>query len=110
MTAAILLALAPVALLVALGYGLKHTSFIADTFWPQAERLCYYVLLPALFTHGLASAHLQALPVLPLAGTLIVATVVVALALVLTRPWMMPCPSATNSPSAWCHWPRASAS
>ena len=88
MTAAILLALAPVALLVALGYGLKHTGFIADAFWPQAERLCYYVLLPALFTHGLASAHLQALPVLPLAGTLIVATVVVAVALVLTRPWM----------------------
>ncbi|ANH75837.1 membrane transport family protein [Ralstonia insidiosa] len=88
MTAAILLALAPVALLVALGYGLKHTGFIADAFWPQAERLCYYALLPALFTHGLASAHLQALPVLPLAGTLIVATVVVAVALVLTRPWM----------------------
>ena len=62
MTAAILLALAPVALLVALGYGLRHTGFIADVFWPQAERLCYYILLPALFMHGLASAHLQALP------------------------------------------------
>lgn len=88
MTAAILLALAPVALLVALGYGLRHTGFIADAFWPQAERLCYYILLPALFMHGLSSAHLQALPVLPLAATLIAATVIVAMALVWTRRWM----------------------
>jgi len=88
MTAAILLALVPVALLVALGYGLRHTGFIADAFWPQAERLCYYILLPALFMHGLSSAHLQALPVLPLAATLIAATVIVAMALVLTRRWM----------------------
>ncbi|WP_296229042.1 AEC family transporter [Ralstonia sp. UBA689] len=88
MTAAILLALAPVALLVALGQGLKRTTFIAEAFWPQAERLCYYVLLPALFMHGLASAKMQTLPVLPLAGTLIGATVLVAVALVLARPWM----------------------
>lgn len=88
MTAAILLALAPVALLVALGYGLRHTGFIADVFWPQAERLCYYILLPALFMHGLASAHLQALPVVPLAATLVAATGVVAVALMLTRRWI----------------------
>lgn len=88
MTAAILLALAPVAFLVALGHGLKRTAFIADGFWPQAERLCYYILLPALFMHGLASAKMQSLPVLPLAGTLIGATVLVAVALVLARPWM----------------------
>ena len=35
----ILLALAPVALLVAFGHGLRRTGFIGDTFWPQAERL-----------------------------------------------------------------------
>nr|WP_311527247.1 AEC family transporter [uncultured Ralstonia sp.] len=88
MTAAILLALAPVALLVVLGYGLRHTGFIADAFWPQAERLCYYILLPALFMHSLASAHLQSLPVLPLAGTLIGATALVALMLMAARPWV----------------------
>lgn len=88
MTVAILLALAPVAFLVALGHGLKRTAFIADGFWPQAERLCYYILLPALFMHGLASAKMQSLPVFPLAGTLIGATVLVAVALVLARPWM----------------------
>ncbi|MFS2106888.1 AEC family transporter [Ralstonia sp. Ralssp135] len=88
MTAAILLALAPVALLVALGHWLKRSAFLAETFWPQAERLCYYVLLPALFMHGLATAHMQSLPVLPLVLTLIGATLLVAVALMLGRPWM----------------------
>ncbi len=88
MTAAILLALAPVALLVALGHGLKRTGFITDTFWPQAERLCFYLLLPALFMHSLASAHMQSLPVLPLAGTLIGATVLATVMLMAARPWM----------------------
>lgn len=49
MTGAVLLALAPVALLVALGHLIRRTGFVADAFWPQAERLCYYILLPALF-------------------------------------------------------------
>ena len=88
MTSAILLALAPVALLVALGYWLKRSAFIAEHFWPQAERLYYYILLPALFVHGLATAHMRALPVLPLVGTLIGATLLVAIALMLARPWM----------------------
>ncbi|MBN3787550.1 AEC family transporter [Burkholderia sp. Ac-20353] len=85
MIGAVLLALAPVALLVAFGYGLRRTGFVADTFWPQAERLSYYVLLPALFAHGLASARLQSLAVLPLAGALVGSTVVVAALLLLIR-------------------------
>lgn len=81
----ILLALAPVALLVALGHGLRRTGFIADAFWPHAERLCYYVLLPALFANGLANARLQALPVVPLAAALVGSTVLVAALLLLVR-------------------------
>lgn len=81
----ILLALAPVALLVALGHGLRRTGFIGDAFWPHAERLCYFVLLPALFANGLANARLQALPVLPLAAALVGSTVLVAALLLLVR-------------------------
>lgn len=88
MIPATLLALAPVALLVALGHGLRRSGFVADAFWPQAERLCYYVLLPALFAHGLAGARLQSLAVLPLAGTLVGATVAAAAVLVLARPFV----------------------
>ncbi|OJA48706.1 transporter [Burkholderia ubonensis] len=86
MIGAVLLALAPVALLVALGHGLKRSGFVGDAFWPSAERLCYYVLLPALFAHGLASARLQSLAVMPLALALVGSTVAVAATLLLIRP------------------------
>ncbi|KWD11422.1 transporter [Burkholderia ubonensis] len=88
MIGAVLLALAPVALLVALGHGLKRSGFVGDAFWPSAERLCYYVLLPALFAHGLASARLQSLAVMPLALALVASTVAVAAALLLIRPFV----------------------
>ncbi|MCA8061852.1 AEC family transporter [Burkholderia sp. AU38729] len=81
----IVLALAPVALLVAFGHGLRRTGFIGDAFWPQAERLCYYVLLPALFADGLANARLQSLPVLPLAAALVGSTALAAALLLLVR-------------------------
>ncbi|AJX14224.1 AEC family transporter [Burkholderia ubonensis] len=88
MIGAVLLALAPVALLVALGHGLKRSGFVGDAFWPSAERLCYYVLLPALFAHGLASAQLQSLAVMPLALALVGSTVAVAATLLLIRPFV----------------------
>ncbi|AOJ65817.1 transporter [Burkholderia ubonensis] len=88
MIGAVLLALAPVALLVALGHGLKRSGFMGDAFWPSAERLCYYVLLPALFAHGLASARLQSLAVMPLALALVGSTVAVAATLLLIRPFV----------------------
>ncbi|KVN43375.1 AEC family transporter [Burkholderia ubonensis] len=88
MIGAVLLALAPVALLVALGHGLKRSGFVGDAFWPSAERLCYYVLLPALFAHGLASARLQSLAVMPLALALVGSTVAVAATLLLIRTFV----------------------
>ncbi|KVO91540.1 transporter [Burkholderia ubonensis] len=88
MIGAVLLALAPVALPVALGHGLKRSGFVGDAFWPSAERLCYYVLLPALFAHGLASARLQSLAVMPLALALVGSTVAVAATLLLIRPFV----------------------
>ena len=71
MTLALLLALAPIALLIALGAWLKHSRFLADSFWAQAERLGYYVLLPALFLHGLATASLDNVPVKGMALVLV---------------------------------------
>lgn len=84
----VLLALAPIVLLIGLGYGLKRTRFLDDGFWPQAERLSYYVLLPALFLHGLATADVHELPVWSLAGALIGSTVAVASLVVALRPWL----------------------
>lgn len=86
MTGAILLALLPVTLLIALGYWLRRRAFLAEAFWPQAERLGYFILLPSLFLHGLATARLQSLPVGSLVGTLMLALIVVAAIVVALRP------------------------
>ncbi|NEU12149.1 AEC family transporter [Methylobacterium sp. BTF04] len=88
MTGAVVLALLPVVILIALGMVLRHRGFLAESFWPQAERLGYFVLLPCLFFHGLATAHLDSLPVGALALTLIAATVAVAALAIGLRPLM----------------------
>lgn len=43
----LLTTLLPIILLIALGTFLRLRGFLAETFWPGAERLSYYVLLPA---------------------------------------------------------------
>lgn len=85
MVQTMLLAVLPIALLIALGAGLRHHALLADSFWAQAERLGYYVLLPSLFFHGLATARLTEVPVLAMAATLSLSTLVVAGILVALR-------------------------
>jgi malonate transporter len=82
----VLIALAPVVLLIALGAALRGAGFLTDAFWPQAEKLAYYVLLPALFVHGLATADLTGAPVGQMAGALIAATLIAAAGLAMLRP------------------------
>lgn len=86
MTMPVLMALLPVIILIGLGMALRQRRFLAESFWPQAERLGYYVLLPSLFFHGLAMAHLEALPVRDLAVTLILSTLAVAALIMALRP------------------------
>lgn len=86
MTPAILLALAPIVLIIALGHLLRRRAFLAEGFWPQAERLSYYILLPCLFFNSLATADLGTIPVARLAGTLVLSTLTVALIVLLLRP------------------------
>ena len=86
MTVATLYALLPVILLIALGHALKRLGVLDAAFWPQAERISYYVLLPTLFFHGLATANIGDLPAGRLALVLIASTLVLAAAIVAARP------------------------
>ena len=85
MIVSILTALAPAAGLIGFGYALHAARFLPDAFWPGAERLAYFVLLPALFVHSLATADLSAVPVARLAAVLAISLVLVAAALVALR-------------------------
>ncbi|SEH83466.1 AEC family transporter [Paracoccus alkenifer] len=97
MTMAILLALAPIILLIALGAGLSRRGFRDAGFWAQAERLSYFILLPSLFFHGLATADIGALPFLRLAAVLVAAILVVAgLTLLVRRPMGIDGPGFTS--------------
>jgi predicted permease len=51
-------ALVPVFVLILLGYGLQRWEFPGREFWPQAERLTYYVLFPAMLVFKLGQARL----------------------------------------------------
>ena len=85
MIAALLLALAPIAVMIALGAALRRGRFLNEAFWHPAERLGYHVLLPALFIHGLATAKLDGIPVSAVVSTLMGSTLVVAAVLVALR-------------------------
>lgn len=88
MVVAVLQALIPIILLIGLGVFLARRQFLAESFWAQAEKLGYFILLPSLFFHGLATAQLNSVPVSGLALTLIVSTVIVAGIVVALRPVM----------------------
>ncbi|MFD6168750.1 AEC family transporter [Streptomyces coeruleorubidus] len=81
-------ALVPVVLLIALGWALKRSMITVESFWSEAERLSYRVLLPALFLHSLATADTEDLPVGALAGALIASTVAVAVLVIACKPLM----------------------
>lgn len=86
MIGAVAMALLPIILLIGLGIELRRRRFLAEAFWSQAERLGYFILLPALFFHGLATAKLDTLPIWGLTATLILSTLSIAALLVAMRP------------------------
>lgn len=63
-------ALAPVFLLIVLGFVLKKSLMRLETQWHGLERLVYYVLFPALLIETLARANLASVPVAGVGGAL----------------------------------------
>ena len=54
----VLSALAPLVLLIALGYGLRRSGLAPDGSWPPVERLTYFVLFPALLVSRISAQGL----------------------------------------------------
>jgi len=71
-------ALAPIFLLIALGWLLRVRGFPGDAFWPGAERMVYWLLFPPLLLITIANADLTGFRMLPVAIALIGAVLVTA--------------------------------
>ncbi len=52
-------ALIPVFSLILIGYFFKKIKFPSHEFWPQADKLTYYVLMPSLLIYKLSTASLD---------------------------------------------------
>ena len=80
------LALAPVFLLIAIGWAVKALWLPDDAMWRPVERLAYYLAIPALVIHDLYQADLGTLPFARMAIALVGAILIVAAALIVLRP------------------------
>lgn len=76
----------PVFLLIFLGWLLRRRNFPGEGFWAPAERLTYFCFFPVLLATTLARADFSELEVLPMAGAIVAAILVMTLALLLARP------------------------
>ena len=56
-------AIAPVVVLILLGWALRRAEFAPEAFWTGLDRLTYFILLPCLIVNGLSGANLDELPV-----------------------------------------------
>ena len=80
--------LTPIFLVILLGYTLRMTSITGSGFWDNAEKLTYYLFLPALLVTGIAKTELHAIPLSEMASGLAGGTALTALLCRLLRPIM----------------------
>ncbi|MGJ4907637.1 AEC family transporter [Bradyrhizobium sp. SZCCHNR3003] len=79
-------ALAPVFLLIVVGFGLRRSLIRLDTQWHGLERLTYYVLFPALLLQSLVKADLGKVPVAGIGGALFLAMLAMSALCLALRP------------------------
>ena len=82
----IVLVILPVFLLIFLGWMCRRRAFPGDGFWAPAERLTYYLLLPALIVLVLAEADFAGLAVAPMAAAIAGAILLMTGLVVVLRP------------------------
>ena len=79
-------ALIPVMAMILAGFIIQRTNFLPPAFWPSAERLTYFLLMPATLIHNLAGKKAGDLPWLKILLT--VEGAVLASALLVTLWWL----------------------
>ncbi|WP_315775208.1 MULTISPECIES: AEC family transporter [unclassified Bradyrhizobium] len=82
----VIAALAPVFLLIVVGFGLRRSLMRLDTQWHGLERLTYYVLFPVLLLQSLVKADLSKVPVAGIGGALFLAMLAMSALCLALRP------------------------
>ncbi|MCC5859993.1 MAG: AEC family transporter [Ectothiorhodospiraceae bacterium] len=82
----VLSTLLPVFGLIALGTLLRRAEFPGAGFWPQLEQLTYYLLLPSLLLHTLATAQVDVARIGPMAVAVAASLVSISLVLLALKP------------------------
>ena len=80
-------ALIPVLGLILTGFFIQRTNFLPPTFWPSAEKLTYFLLMPATLIHSLAGKQIGSLPWLKILLTVEGAVLASALLMII---WWIP--------------------
>ena len=76
-------AIAPIFLIIAIGYVLFRTHIVGEEVWSAIEHLCFYLLLPFLIIRTLSRANLGNVPIVDFVLVLVVAIIGMSLLLVL---------------------------
>lgn len=85
---AVVSAIAPIFILIVIGYVFKRSGFPGDGLWSPAERLAYFVLLPALLVHTLAGADIDGIQIDRIIYTVLALVGVMTAACLLLRPFL----------------------
>ena len=80
-------ALIPVLALILVGFFIQRTGFLPPAFWPSAEKLTYFLLMPATLIHNLAGKQIGSLPWVKILLT--VEGAILASALLVMLWWLM---------------------
>jgi malonate transporter and related proteins len=76
-------ALIPVLALILTGFVIRRTDFLPPSFWPSAEKLTYFLLMPATLIHNLAGKKIGPLPwvkiLLTVEGAILASAILVTL-------------------------------
>lgn len=79
-------ALIPVLAMILVGFAIRRSDFLPDSFWPAAEKLTYFLLMPATLIHNLSAKKAGELPWVKILLT--VEGAVLASALLVTLCWL----------------------
>ena len=75
-------AIAPIFLIIAIGYLLYRTQVVGEEVWSAIEHICFYLLLPFLIIRTLSRANLGSVPIVDFMLVLVVAIIGMSLLLI----------------------------